>query len=277
MVAAAALQTRPEIPPFASGSAAAEPILRAERVVKRFGGVAAVDGFSFAVHRGEILGLIGPNGAGKTTLFDCLAGSLAPTSGTIALGGRAIEMLPVHRRVGLGLGRTFQIPKPFGRMSVIDNVMLGAQAQSGEAILPNWLRPGSVQRQQREIFDRAMALLEFTTLKPLAHHPARILSGGQRKLLELARVLMTEPKMLLLDEPAAGVNPTLLDLIIDRIEAIRARDITVLLIEHNMDMVERLCSRVLVLAQGKLLAEGTPDAVARDPGVIEAYLGAAAA
>ncbi len=263
------------LPPAGEGQH--PPLLSIEHVVKRFGGNVAVDGLSFSVVPAEIVGLIGPNGAGKTTLFDCLAGSQRPSAGTIRLGGRAIEALPAHARVALGLGRTFQIPRPFGTMSTLENVMMGAQGQQGEALLPNWLTPGRVARQERDIRDRAMALLEFVTLAHLATEPARVLSGGQRKLLELARVLMAEPKLLLLDEPAAGVNPVLLDLIIDRIAAIRARGIAVLLIEHNMDMVARLCSRVLVMAEGRALAEGAPDVVVRDPAVIEAYLGRAAA
>ena len=265
----------PLLPPAEDGQH--HPLLSVVDVVKRFGGNVAVGGLSFRMHPGEIVGLIGPNGAGKTTLFDCLAGSQRPTGGTIRLGGRAVEALPAHARVALGLGRTFQIPRPFGTMSTIENVMMGAQGQRGEAMLPNWLTPGRVERQEREIRDRAMALLDFVTLSHLAAEPARVLSGGQRKLLELARVLMAEPRLLLLDEPAAGVNPALLDLIIDRIAAIRSRGIAVLLIEHNMDMVARLCSRVLVMAQGRALAEGPPDVVVRDPAVIEAYLGRAAA
>ena len=251
-------------------------LLEAQDIVKRFGGVAAVDGMSLKVASGEIVGLIGPNGAGKTTMFDLLAGSQHPTSGQVRLAGRAIERLPAHRRLGLGLGRTFQIPKPFLSMSVVENVMLGGQAQLGEAIWRAWLTPGRVARQEREIHDKASDLLGFVGLAPLAREPARVLSGGQRKLLELARVLMADPTVLLLDEPAAGVNPVLLDTIIERIAAIRSRGVTVFLIEHNMDMVARLCSRVLVMAQGRLLCEGTPDSVTRDPRVIEAYLGAAA-
>ncbi len=248
-------------------------LLRVENVVKRFGGVAAVDGLSFAVRPGEIVGLIGPNGAGKTTMFDCLAGSQRPSAGRIVFKGEAIQALPAHRRALAGLGRTFQIPKPFGAMSVVENVMLAAGGQLGEAILPNWLRSGAVRRQDAGIHERAMVLLDFVSLARLAREPARVLSGGQRKLLEFARVLMGDPAMLLLDEPAAGVNPALLELIIDRIAAIRERGITVLLIEHNMGMVGRLCSRVLVMAQGRLLAEGTPAAVVADPAVVEAYLG----
>ena len=255
----------------------AEPILDVAAVVKRFGGHAAVDGMSFTVGAGEIVGLVGPNGAGKTTMFDCLAGSQRPTSGRIALAGRPIERRPAHARAALGLGRTFQIPRPFGTMSVLNNVMLGAQGQRGEAIWRNWLAPGQVRRQEREIRDRALALLEFTTLAGLAAEPARVLSGGQRKLLELARVLMAEPKLLLLDEPAAGVAPALRDTLAERVAAIRGRGVTVLLVEHDMEMVARLCSRVLVMAQGKLLAEGTPAEIARRPEVVEAYLGRAAA
>ncbi len=251
-------------------------LLRAEAVVKRFGGVAAVDGLSFSVRPGEILGLIGPNGAGKTTMFDCLAGSLRPSAGRILFKGAAIEGLPAHRRAGLGLGRTFQIPRPFATLSVVENIMLGARGQRGERLWPNWLLPGAVRRQEAATHARAMALLDFVSLAHLAREPARVLSGGQRKLLELARVMMGEPAMLLLDEPAAGVNPALLDLVIDRIAAIRAGGVTLLLVEHNMEMVARLCSRVVVMAEGRLLAEGAPSAVTADPAVREAYLGPAA-
>ena len=164
------------------GPASAPPLLRVSSVVKRFGGHAAVDGLSFDLGSREILGLVGPNGAGKTTMFDCLAGSQRPTSGAIALGGRPIAALPAHARVALGLGRTFQIPRPFGTMSVVENVMLGAQGQRGERILTNWLAPRGVRRQERAIRDRAMTLLEFTTLAHLAAEPAQVLSGGQPNL-----------------------------------------------------------------------------------------------
>ncbi|SEP94083.1 amino acid/amide ABC transporter ATP-binding protein 1, HAAT family [Faunimonas pinastri] len=254
-----------------------EPLLVAEGIVKRFGGVAAVDGVSFALRRGEILGLIGPNGAGKTTLFDCLAGSQSPSEGRILMRGRPVERLPAWRRLEAGLGRTFQIPRPFPEMTVLENVLLGRQGAAGETILPNWLQPGRVRREEAESRERAMVLLDFVTLAKLANEPARVLSGGQRKLLELARVLMAEPEAILLDEPAAGVNPSLLEVIMERIRDLNARGTTFLLIEHNMDMVARLCGRVLVMASGQLLMTGTHDEVVRDRRVVDAYLGGVAA
>ena len=260
-----------------SPGAGSPPILAARDLVKRFGGIAAVDGVSLSVQQGEIVGLIGPNGAGKTTLFDLLAGEQSPTQGTILLSGQAVERAPPHVRIASGLARTFQIPRPFPGMTVVENVMLGAQGGSGENVLPNWLAPARVAREERAAFKTAMALLDFVTLAGLAHQPARVLSGGQRKLLELARVLMAEPKILLLDEPAAGVNPSLLEIIIARIVEINRRGVSVLLIEHNMEMVARLCGRVIVMAEGRLLREGSPHEIAGDARVIEAYLGGVAA
>jgi branched-chain amino acid transport system ATP-binding protein len=252
-------------------------VLAAERVVKRFGGVAAVDGVSLAVAPGEIVALIGPNGAGKTTLFDCLAGEQRATAGRILLQGHAVQGEGAHGRAARGLARTFQIPRPFAALSLVENVMLGRQGQAGERIWPNWLRPGRVAREERETYARAMALLDFVALAPLARQPARVLSGGQRKLLELARALMAEPTIMLLDEPAAGVNPSLLEVIIARIAELNGRGMAFLVIEHNMDMVARLCRHVVVMSAGRLLCEGRPDEVAADPRVIEAYLGGAAA
>jgi branched-chain amino acid transport system ATP-binding protein len=254
-----------------------EPVLTARNVVRRFGGLYAVNDVSFDVRRGEILGLIGPNGAGKTTMFDLLAGSILPTSGDIVLNGVTVSGESAHRRIGRGLGRTFQIPRPLANLSLVENVMLAAQGQSGEHLLANFLRPWRVAAEERVAEEKAMELLDLVTLTHLAHEPARVLSGGQRKLLELARVMMADPAIILLDEPAAGVNATLLEVIMDRIREINARGVTFLLIEHNIDMVTRLCHRVLVMASGQLISEGTANEVARDPRVIEAYLGGAAA
>ncbi|WP_349960212.1 ABC transporter ATP-binding protein [Rhizobium sp. ZPR3] len=254
----------------------ARPVLTARNVVRRFGGLVAVNDVSFHVRQGEILGLIGPNGAGKTTMFDLLAGSVAPSSGDIVLNGAEVAGEAAHRRIGRGLGRTFQIPRPFPNLTLLDNVMLSAQDQAGERLLSNFLQPWKVAAEEKAAHAKAMDLLELVHLTRLAHEPARVLSGGQRKLLELARVMMADPALILLDEPAAGVNATLLETIIDRIRDINQRGVTFLLIEHNIDMVTRLCHRVLVMASGQLLCEGTPEEVARDPRVIEAYLGGAA-
>jgi branched-chain amino acid transport system ATP-binding protein len=223
-----------------------------------------------------MVGLIGPNGAGKTTLFNLLAGSLRPTAGRILIAGADVTREGAEHRIARGVGRTFQIPRPFAEMTVLENVLTGAQNQSGERAFMNFLRPARVAAEERAAVDRARALLDFVMLSRLEAEPARVLSGGQRKLLELARVLMADPRAILLDEPAAGVNPTLLELIIDRILALNAQGRSILLIEHNMDMVARLCGRVVVMAAGKHLAEGPPDEVARDPAVVGAYLGAAA-
>ena len=252
-------------------------MLEAVGVSKRFGGMTAVDQVSLAVEHGEIAGLIGPNGAGKTTMFNLLAGSLRPNGGEIRLEGRSIAAAPAHRRLGLGLGRTFQIPRPFPDMTVLENLLLAAPAQAGERILPNWLAPARVAREERRNLEKALALLAFVELGRLAREPARNLSGGQRKLLELARVLMADPRIILLDEPAAGVNPTLLETIVARIQDINRRGVTLLIIEHNMELIARLCSRVFVMAGGKLLCDGTPEQVAGDARVIDAYLGGAPA
>jgi branched-chain amino acid transport system ATP-binding protein len=260
-------------PPPAATAKQNPPLLHAKRIVKRFGGVTAVDGVSFELQRGEILGVIGPNGAGKSTLFDCLAGSHLPDEGSIFLNAQPIGYLAAWKRVSKGLTRTFQIPRPFPAMTVLENVMLGSQTCVGERILPNWLQSPRVRREERAARDKAMDLLDFVTLRHLADEPARILSGGQRKLLELARALMADPALILLDEPAAGVNPVLVDVIIDRLIAMNRQGTTLLLIEHDMDMVARLCGRVLVMAAGQVLTEGTPEGVTRDRRVIEAYLG----
>jgi branched-chain amino acid transport system ATP-binding protein len=252
-------------------------VLEARDISKHFGGVTAVDGMSFSVAPGEILGLIGPNGAGKTTMFDLLAGSAPPSAGRILLMGQDVTHQPAHRRLAGGMGRTFQIPRPFPELSLIDNMLLARQDQAGERLWANFTALRRVAAEERAARDKALDLLDLVALRKLADDPARVLSGGQRKLLELARVMMADPKVVLLDEPAAGVNPSLLEVLIDRIRQINAAGVTFVLIEHNIDMVTRLCHRILVMAAGALLCEGAPDEVARDPRVIEAYLGGAAA
>jgi len=251
-------------------------IIATRDVVRRFGGLRAVDGLSLTLGRGEMLGLIGPNGAGKTTLFNLIAGTLAPSAGAILIDGRNVSRQGPEKRIGLGVGRTFQIPRPFPEMSVLENVLAGRQRQAGEKIWMNFLHPGRVATEERQAVDKARSLLEFLSLSRLERAPARTLSGGQRKLLELARVLMADPAAILLDEPAAGVNPALLELIIEKVSALNAGGVAILLIEHNMDMVARLCRRVVVMAAGRVLAEGAPAEVARAPAVVAAYLGDAA-
>jgi branched-chain amino acid transport system ATP-binding protein len=248
-------------------------LLVVDQVSKHFGGHQAVNQVSFCLQAGSIGGLIGPNGAGKTTLFDCLAGFLKPTSGRILLAGREISGLASCDVFAAGLARTFQIPRPFPEMSVLDNVMVAATAQAGERFWNNWLQPELVRQQERQNKEAARHWLNFVGLSDLEQKPARILSGGQRKLLELARAMVSKPKLVLLDEPGAGVNPALLDSIVDKIAALNAQGTTFLIIEHNMDLVAELCNPVMVMAQGQLLVSGDANTVLKDPRVIEAYLG----
>jgi len=249
------------------------PILQVTDAIKTFGMMRAVDGVSFDVTEGSITGLIGPNGAGKTTLFSAIAGESALTSGKVMFDGTDISNLAASDIYACGLGRTFQIPRPFPTMTVLENVMLAATNQMGERFWNTWLRPAQVRRQEREIRDRAREIIQFCNLAALEGHVAGAISGGQKKLLELARVLMSDPRLILLDEPAAGVNPALLDILVEKIVELNARGKTFLIIEHNMDMVMSLCNPIVVLAQGRVLCAGTPQEVAEDPAVIGAYLG----
>jgi branched-chain amino acid transport system ATP-binding protein len=233
----------------------------------------AVDGVSLKVESGAIAGLMGPNGAGKTTLFNVIAGTIKPSGGEILLDGAKIESEPQYARLGRGLGRTFQIPRPFPAMTVLENLLLAPRRQQGERLLPNLFGAGAVAGEEQQNVEKAMKLLKFVTLDRLAAEPARVLSGGQRKLLELARVMMADPKIILLDEPAAGINPSLIETIIARIVEINARGVTLLIIEHNVSLLARLCRQVFVMAEGRLVCQGSPGDVVRDRRVIDAYLG----
>jgi branched-chain amino acid transport system ATP-binding protein len=248
------------------------PLLSAQGLRKDFGGLHVVRDMSLTLEIGQILGVIGPNGAGKSTLFNLLSGSLPLNAGRITLDGTDLTHAPAEARLRAGLGRTFQIPRPFPRMTLLENTLTAAQNQPGEGVLTALFAPRRVRAVEAENTARAHDILSFLSLDHLANQPAAVLSGGQRKLLELARVMMANPRVILLDEPAAGVNPALLDLIIDRIQAINAQGVAILLIEHNMEMITRLCPQVIVMAAGAKLAEGTPAEVSARPDVIDVYL-----
>jgi branched-chain amino acid transport system ATP-binding protein len=250
------------------------PILIVDHVTRSFGGVRAVNDCSLQVAEGGITGLIGPNGAGKTTLFNTITGFLKPDTGAITFQGERIDGLTPHAIFNKGLVRTFQIPRELKSMTVLENLMLVPPQQAGESLWATWLLPWRVAKQENFNFDRALGVLQFVDLYHLRDEYAANLSGGQKKLLELARTLMCQPKMILLDEPAAGVNRTLMRRLADDIRRVRTElGVTVLLIEHDMDLVTMLCDTLIVMSEGSKLAEGPPDAVKADERVLEAYLG----
>ena len=251
-------------------------MLTVENLAKEFDGLTAVNDLNFTVEPNTISGLIGPNGAGKTTTFNMIAGHLKPSGGKIYFDGREITNLRPHQTFQLGIVRTFQIPRPFSGMTVLENLTMVPRNQIGEKIWNNWLRNNAVEREEQQIREKANGLLEFLNLSDLQNEYSGNLSGGQLKLLELGRALMSDPKMILLDEPAAGVNPTLLEEIIDRIRDIHSQGVTFLIIEHNMELVMRLCSSILVMAEGDILMRGGPEEVRSDPRLIDAFLGGGA-
>ncbi len=250
------------------------PILSTRGVTRDFGALRAVDQVSIDIRPGSITGLIGPNGAGKTTLFNVLTGNLAPTGGQVFLRGKDITGFSPDRLFAMGLAYTFQIPRPFKRMSVLENLMLAPTGQLGETILAPFLRAGRMRAQEAEIRAKALEILDFVTLDKLADQAAGQISGGQTKLLELARVLMGDPDVILLDEPAAGVNPTLTRTLIERIEELNRRGKTFVIIEHDMDFVMRHCDPVIALAEGRIVFQGTAEQAQASPILLDAYLGA---
>jgi neutral amino acid transport system ATP-binding protein len=249
------------------------PLLSANGLIKQFGSVTAVDGATIEVAQGSITGLIGPNGAGKTTLFNLLSSFIRADQGRVLFDGEPVEQLPPHHIAQMGMVRTFQVARVLSRLSVMENMLLATPKQTGENFWQTWFGGRTIAQEERQQQERAMAILESVGLAHKAQDYAGGLSGGQRKLLEMGRALMTNPKLILLDEPAAGVNPTLINQICERIQTWNRDGMTFLIIEHNMDVIMSLCDRVWVLAEGKNLADGTPSEIQRDDRVLEAYLG----
>jgi neutral amino acid transport system ATP-binding protein len=270
----------PEVPAEAFGVATparTEPVLVVEEVTKHFRGLLAVDHASIRVEPRSITALIGPNGAGKTTLFNIISGFIRPETGSIEFKGRRIEGKPPHWVSRHGLVRTFQITKALTKMSVLDNMMLAAPDQPGEHFWSVWARGRVVKTREREVHQRAMDALTLFQLDHLANDYAGTLSGGQRKLLELARALMTRPELVLLDEPMAGVNPTLGRRLLEHMRLLRDElGLTFLYVEHDMDVVMTHSERIVVMADGRVIADGTPAEIRAHQGVIDAYLGTAA-
>ncbi|MGI9365136.1 MAG: ABC transporter ATP-binding protein [Rhizobiaceae bacterium] len=249
-------------------------MIEVEALSKQFGGVHAVNNATLSVKRGSITGLIGPNGAGKTTLFNIIAGLFPPSSGTVRLDGEDVTGLPPHELFAKGLLRTFQIAHEFSTLSVLENLMMVPADQKGEQLINTWFRRGEVARQEEQIRQKAIEVIEFLNLSHLVNEKAGNLSGGQKKLLELGRTMMVDAKVVLLDEVGAGVNRTLLAEIGDAIFRLNnQRGYTFCMIEHDMDFIGRMCDPVIVMAEGSVLAEGTAEEVRANEQVIEAYLG----
>jgi neutral amino acid transport system ATP-binding protein len=254
------------------GSKKPDPVLIADGVRRNFGGITAVDVDHVEIQRGSITALIGPNGAGKTTFFNLLTGFDEPDGGDWSFDSTKVGGMAAHKVARLGMVRTFQLTKSLTKMSVIENMRLGATGQTGEHLLQSLL-PFLWRKQEAQITTRAMELLGRFKLDTKAEDYAGTLSGGQRKLLEMARALMVKPKMVMLDEPMAGVNPALKQSLNEHIRGLRDEGMTVLFVEHDMDMVHDISDWVIVMAEGRVIAEGTPDDISANPAVIDAYLG----
>jgi neutral amino acid transport system ATP-binding protein len=267
-IAVAALADVEPVP----GSKKPDPILVADSVVRRFGGLTAVDVGHVEIQRGSITALIGPNGAGKSTFFNLLTGFDKPDEGSWSFNGQSLAGVPSHKVARRGMVRTFQLTKALGRLTVLQNMLLGATGQKGERFF-NAIIPGVWSKQEKANTERAMELLQRFKLDKKKDDFAGGLSGGQRKLLEMARALMVGPEMVMLDEPMAGVNPALTQSLLGHVKDLREDGMTVLFVEHDMDMVRDISDWVMVMAQGKLIAEGPPDEIMANPAVIDAYLG----
>ncbi|HEU5193939.1 MAG TPA: ABC transporter ATP-binding protein [Methylomirabilota bacterium] len=248
-------------------------LLEVRGLSKHFLGVTAVDRVDLAVEPGELVSLIGPNGSGKTTLFNCVTGYLGADGGRVTLRGHDLTNAPPHRVARLGVARTFQQVSVFPRLSALENLLVFLQQHQEDSLLPRLLRTPRVRRLERQAIERARGLLDLVGLDGKADLDAGSLSYGQRKLLAFAGALMSDPDLLLLDEPAAAVNPTMINQMKDHILALHRQGKTVLLVEHNMDVVMDISQRVVVLDHGQKIAEGPPGAIRRDPRVIEAYFG----
>lgn len=243
-------------------------------IVKDFGGLRAVDHCSFQIAKGSITGLIGPNGAGKSTLFNIVAGFLKPDGGSVLMDGQNITGVAPHKLFHKGIIRTFQVPHEFGRMTVLENLMIVPAGQTGEKVLPTLTRWSKVQAQEKELKNKAKQVLEFLQLPHLQNELAGNLSGGQKKLLELGRTMMADPKLILLDEPGAGVNRTLMGKLAADIRRLNSDfGYTFCIIEHDMDLIMELCDPVVVMAEGKVLAQGHMADLRQNEKVREAYLG----
>jgi neutral amino acid transport system ATP-binding protein len=252
------------------------PLLDVQDVVRTFGAVRAVDGASFTVEERSITGLIGPNGAGKSTLFATIAGSLKPDSGRIVFAGARIDRRPAYRVARAGVVRTYQAARVLTRMTVLDNLLLASTGHPGERLTGVIFRPRAASTHERRTLERAHEMLALVRLEAHTHEYAGTLSGGQRKLLDLARVLMLEPSLVLLDEPMAGVSPALRVELLEHILAVRRdRKITFLIVEHDLDFVMQAADRVVVMNEGRVIVAGTPDEVRTNEEVVDAYLGKA--